>query len=143
MKDEKIALYKLIDGEGNVIYVGQTNNIKNRMYRHLNAKPCKGNGSGTFYGRKDITPEIIEYVYTRKEAFKREEELQKEYGLTTDNEHRMEWRLKGGIYWYEKTKEEQSKRMKEFWATISEERKRIQGEILTKGRKNKKQLCIA
>ncbi len=132
-ENEEIAIYKIIDKENNVLYIGQTNNIKIRFYTHTKRKPCKNNGSGTFYGRTDISIEVIEYVYNRKEAFKREEELQKQYGLHTDNDNRYAWRLKGDRNPYK----EQSELMKKVWSKKSQEEKQKIGKILYEGRKKK------
>lgn len=74
-----IAVYKIVNSNGVVEYVGQTKNIKQRTYQHFNRKP--GTNHGLFYGRKDVIIEIIEYVRTRKEAFKIEAYWQNFYGF--------------------------------------------------------------
>lgn len=136
MKDEKIAIYKLINEEGVIVYIGQTNNVEIRLYTHTKRRPCVGNGSGKFYGLT-LTIEVIEYVYTRKEAFKREEELQRLYGLNTDNENRYKWRLENPEYTIEQQAMEQSERMKKYWSSKTQEDKLKQSKILCNGRKKK------
>ncbi len=61
-------VYDLIDNAGNTIYVGQSKNLKNRMYMH------KGIRKSPFYGRSDISIVPINSYNTRSDARKAEGE---------------------------------------------------------------------
>lgn len=81
----KISIYKLVNDKGIVEYVGQSKCPEYRFVQHT----VEGVGwiVGKFIGRTDIHMEIIEYIDNKKEAWIKENEWQKFYGLETDREH--------------------------------------------------------
>lgn len=80
-------VYELKDGNNQVVYVGITNNPKSRLRQHTRVKPAHY-GNGKFYGRTDITIEVVAGPMPRLEALEIENELQKQYGLVTDRQRR-------------------------------------------------------
>jgi predicted GIY-YIG superfamily endonuclease len=71
-------VYEIVNLFGTIEYVGETNNPKLRFINHK----CK---NGIFYKRQDIIMNVLDETYnTKKEAFLRQIELQKEYNLITD-----------------------------------------------------------
>ena len=74
-------VYQLIEN-GKVIYVGETQYPKQRLYDHTKRKPNQS-GHGLFYG-KDLEIEIIECYATKKEAWHRQVKEQKKFGFATD-----------------------------------------------------------
>jgi len=74
-------VYQLIQ-DGKVVYVGETQNPKQRMYDHTKRKP-KHSGHGLFYGL-NLEIEIIECYATKKEAWHRQVKEQKKFGFATD-----------------------------------------------------------
>ena len=74
-----IHVYLLKDSNDNVVDVGQSQNPTERLYRKTKCKPSSGQGH--FYGRTDITQEIVSSHLTRKEALIEEERLKIYYGL--------------------------------------------------------------
>lgn len=74
-------VYQLIEN-GRVIYVGETQNPKQRLYDHTRRKP-NHSGHGLFYG-KDLEIEIIECYASKKEAWHRQVKEQKKFGFQTD-----------------------------------------------------------
>ena len=70
------AIYKLIDSNKNVVYVGQTYDPILRLKDHLEPR-------GLFHGRLDIKLEIIEWVPCVG-VKKKEEYWQLYYGLSSD-----------------------------------------------------------
>lgn len=84
--ERKKAIYKLIDNEENVIYIGQTYDPVFRLVQHTKYKKYEDfNFNGRFEGRTDIRLEIIEWI-DAKFAAKREAELQIEYGFKTEKQ---------------------------------------------------------
>jgi predicted GIY-YIG superfamily endonuclease len=75
-------VYELYNLLGTIEYVGHTINAKSRLYSHTKAKP--GNGCGKFYGRTDISMNIVKGFDNRKDAFQYQCQLQEQYGLETD-----------------------------------------------------------
>jgi len=73
-------VYKLINGNGEIEYIGHTLNLKSRLVTHLTSKKSK------FLGRKDLLIIPIKQFHTRKEAYDYQCELQKELGFVTDRE---------------------------------------------------------
>ena len=76
----KQYVYLLRDGNGNVVDVGESKSPKDRLYSKTKRKP--GPGHGKFYGRTDITLEVLKGYDDRKEARQEEKRLQKLYNLT-------------------------------------------------------------
>lgn len=79
MKFNMKYVYELIDIYGNVVYVGETKQPKLRFRQH------RGRKASQFYGRQ-IVMNIVGTYPNSKEAFAKQCELQKEYGLMTDSE---------------------------------------------------------
>lgn len=63
---KKYSVYKLVNGDGKVEYVGRTTQPKIRLCQHINWKPNPG--VGKFYGRTDITMEIVKVFDNVKDA---------------------------------------------------------------------------
>lgn len=80
---KKITVYKLVNDNGIVEYVGQSKCPDHRFKQHT----IEGIGwkKGKFIGRTDITFEIIEEVYDIKEAHKREAYWQEFYGFIPEH----------------------------------------------------------
>ena len=81
-------VYLLKDGNGKVIDVGESKDPPTRLYMKTKQKPgprIKTN----FYGRTDITQEVVSSHPTRKEARVEEGRLKLQYGL--------EWTERSGI----------------------------------------------
>jgi predicted GIY-YIG superfamily endonuclease len=77
-------VYKIIDSNNNVLYVGECSNPIIRLSRHKNSQ-------GHFTGRKDIELVIIRKFNVKtadfkKKAFQFQCKIQKKYGLETDQE---------------------------------------------------------
>ena len=75
---EWITVYKLIDENNKVVWVGETQDTKRRLWQHKSK-------SGKFHN-KDIRMDIVTSYLNRKDAYNHQIELQKEYGLITDND---------------------------------------------------------
>ena len=74
------VVYQLVNGKGEIEYVGNTKNPNTRLYNHT----CK---NGTFAGRKDLRLEIVKSGFRKeKTAFNYQCKLQKELGFETDME---------------------------------------------------------
>jgi predicted GIY-YIG superfamily endonuclease len=74
------SVYELYNSMGTVEYVGESSRPKVRFIEHTKNKPtCRGHGK--FYGRPDITMNIVAEFQDRKEAMKLEGELKLQYGL--------------------------------------------------------------
>ena len=81
---KKWYVYELVNLMGSVEYVGESANLKDRIYTHFKRKP-DGN-RGKFYGRCDMIVNIAAEFDNKKDAWDLQCELQKEYGLITDRE---------------------------------------------------------
>lgn len=93
---KKWYVYELVNLMGSVEYVGETSNLKDRIYTHLKRKP-DNYGRGKFYGRNDIIINIAAEFDNKKQAFSHQCKLQKEYGLISDNEKLAENGSKGWV----------------------------------------------
>jgi predicted GIY-YIG superfamily endonuclease len=82
----KHYVYKIVNSNNEIEYIGETTNTKNRWYNHIGK-------NGKFYNRKDISIEIITQFDTKKEAYDYQCELQKNNGFETDLE-KMKSRIK-------------------------------------------------
>jgi predicted GIY-YIG superfamily endonuclease len=82
-------VYELRDGDQVVVYVGESKDPTHRLYRHTKCKP--GMGKGRFYGRTDITMNIVKSFEDRKEARQYEKYLQEKNNLlrTEDKAFRL------------------------------------------------------
>jgi predicted GIY-YIG superfamily endonuclease len=87
-------VYEIINILGSVEYVGQTSNLKARWYNHT--KNIKGSGSGKFYNRSDVFINLVKKFDNKSDSLNYEEELQKEYGFTTDRSKRRKSAIIGG-----------------------------------------------
>jgi hypothetical protein len=72
-------VYLLRDGNGKVVDVGESHDPPSRLYHKTKNKPTPGHGY--FYGRTDITQEVLSSWETKKEARAEEERLKIYYGL--------------------------------------------------------------
>ena len=88
-------VYKILNSEDTVLYIGQTEDPKRRFNQHTKSKPFNGSGSGMFYNRTDVRMKIIEGPINEKEARDLEEELQIQFGFKTDRQKSRNGLLKG------------------------------------------------
>jgi len=84
-KRQVFYVYVLTNQNGEVEYVGESVRPKTRLYEHTRRPPRKTGSYGKFYGRKDLTVEIVSEHSTRKESFNAQCVLQSQYGLPTDH----------------------------------------------------------
>lgn len=91
---EKYYVYTLINGSGEVEYVGATINPKQRYYQHTKHKPSQKHLNGKFYYRSDITMRIEKVFDSKSEAYEFEGELKLTHGLEWTEKTRG---VKGGI----------------------------------------------
>lgn len=75
-----VHVYLLKDGNGKVVDVGESIDPPNRLYMKTKQKPKLRNKTN-FYGRTDITQEVVSSHPTRKEARTEEGRLKLFYGL--------------------------------------------------------------
>lgn len=73
-------VYLLRDGNGKVVDVGEAKNPPTRLYRKTKVKP-RPSDKTSFYGRTDITQEIVAGPMPKKEARAMEGRLKLHYGL--------------------------------------------------------------
>jgi predicted GIY-YIG superfamily endonuclease len=73
------TVYELYDLYGNILYVGETINIKDRFYKHTKCKRVSP-GTGKFKGQLIFFYEVA-YFNNRKDARSLEEELKIQYGF--------------------------------------------------------------
>ena len=77
-------VYELYNLLGTIEYVGETTVPKHRLRCHK--CKSKSSGNGKFYGRTDISMNIVKEFNSKKEAYAYQCQLQKQYGLETDAE---------------------------------------------------------
>ena len=82
-------VYQLINGSGEVLYIGETKSTRWRLYDHTKRK------RGRFYGRTDITLHVISEHESRFESYQEQCRLQKHFGLKSDLEKSSEGFAKG------------------------------------------------
>ena len=73
-------VYELINTLGTVEYVGETETPEIRFRQHTRTKPGH-RGHGNFYGRQDLTLNIVSGPLSKQEAKQLEGKLKKEYGF--------------------------------------------------------------
>jgi predicted GIY-YIG superfamily endonuclease len=73
-------VYELYNLVGTIEYVGETIDTKRRFQNHIKSK------IGKFYGRTDISINVVKGFDIRKDAYQHQCQLQKQYGLITDSE---------------------------------------------------------
>jgi len=78
----KKFVYELINLMGTIEYVGETKRPKERFIEHTKKL------QGKFYNRLDLTMNIVAEFDNKKDAYNKQCELQKQYGLLTDEEVR-------------------------------------------------------
>ncbi len=88
---KKWYVYELVNLMGTIEYVGETYDIKQRLYNHT--KTNKSIWDGKFYGRNDIFMNIVAEFDNNKDAFEYQCKLQKEYGFETDLD-KMQYSIK-------------------------------------------------
>jgi len=76
---ERSAVYKLVDINDTVVYVGQTQDIDGRLYHHI--KP-----SSKSFPNQKLEIEVIQWFDTRKEARAFELIQQKYHGFTPETQ---------------------------------------------------------
>jgi len=97
------TIYKILNQNKVVVYVGQTTQFKTRINQHFNTKPIEGQfGFGKFYGLRDFhSVEIIAKVETKQEARKLEDQLQSYYGIIPESIRKtngiMKYKACGGV----------------------------------------------
>jgi predicted GIY-YIG superfamily endonuclease len=74
-------VYKILDSNDNVVWVGETKNPKERLYGHRHSRQSK-----LKHIKNEIRMEIISIHDNRKDAWNEQIKWQKFYGLETDNE---------------------------------------------------------
>jgi predicted GIY-YIG superfamily endonuclease len=80
-------VYELYNLLGSIEYVGETINTERRFREHTKSK------TGKFYGRTDISMNIVKIFDNGKEAWDYQCELQKKYELITDGEIQSNTRI--------------------------------------------------
>jgi predicted GIY-YIG superfamily endonuclease len=83
-KRQVIYVYELTDQNGKVVYVGESVRPQTRLYEHTRRQPRHRSGYGRFYGRTDLTLEVVAQFDNRKDSFNHQCSLQVQYGLDTD-----------------------------------------------------------
>ena len=83
-----IHVYLLKDGNGKVVDVGESKNPPARLYKKTKAI-LEIDRKTNFYGRTDITLEVVSSHPTRKEARVEEGRLKLFYGLEWTENHRL------------------------------------------------------
>jgi len=76
---KKVFVYKIVNLNGDVEYIGETVNPKRRYYEHVRAK-------GKFAWRKDIKLVLIKEFNNKHDAYNYQCDLQIQYGFKTDKE---------------------------------------------------------
>ena len=85
---KKYYVYEIVNLMGTVEYVGETMYPKRRWDSHTcNAK--KGGGAGKFYNRSDVFMNIVIEFNNRREALDYQYQLQREYCIKTDLDHKF------------------------------------------------------
>tara|TARA_R110000764_G_C10784550_1_gene356673 strand:- start:105 stop:506 length:402 start_codon:yes stop_codon:yes gene_type:complete len=72
-------VYKLVNELGRVEWVGETVRPKVRFYEHTKVTPSSG--KGMFYGRTDLTMEVVASNLNKEDARILEDKLKIKYGL--------------------------------------------------------------
>lgn len=75
---KKHNVYKLVNNEGKIVYIGETLNPRVRFNLHVSK-----NGK---FKREDVSMVIIKSFDNKSDAFNYQCELQLKYGLQTDKE---------------------------------------------------------
>jgi hypothetical protein len=99
-------VYELINDKGIVEYVGESINPLNRFKEHTKHKPRRG--MGKFYGRNDISLNVVKGFDNHKDAYQYQLELQSKYFGVNDNDIAKQNGMKGKEFghlgWVEKRK---------------------------------------
>jgi predicted GIY-YIG superfamily endonuclease len=83
-------VYELRNQNNIVEYIGETKRPKERLWDHMGK-------NGKFTDRRDITMTILFEFETRKEAWYKQCELQKQYGFESDLDKKIKAAVEGGI----------------------------------------------
>ena len=94
----KHFVYKLLNSQGEVEYVGESKNPQKRLYHHTKFKPRPNQSYGKFYGRTDLSVVVCSEHDSKSKAFFAQNELQKQYGFIPDSEI-LSKSLKGHTPW--------------------------------------------
>tara|TARA_R110002167_G_C12145123_1_gene600690 strand:- start:80 stop:484 length:405 start_codon:yes stop_codon:yes gene_type:complete len=83
-----VYVYLLKDGNNKVVDVGESQNPKGRLRDKTKCISLVNKGCTNFYGRTDITHEVVSSWPTRKQALVEEKRLKLLHGLQSTEEHR-------------------------------------------------------
>jgi hypothetical protein len=101
-------VYELINDKGIVEYVGESINPLDRFYQHTKKKFRPKRGMGRFYGREDISLNILKGFDNHREAYEYQLELQNKYFGTNEREiaklNGMKGKEFGHLGWPERRK---------------------------------------
>tara|TARA_R110000772_G_C13014682_1_gene409789 strand:- start:196 stop:513 length:318 start_codon:yes stop_codon:yes gene_type:complete len=86
----KVSVYKLINTEGEVVYIGESKRPKRRLKEHI--QYCR---ESVWYGH-DLNMEIVQEFDNKQDAYALQCELQESYGMVTDREKARINAIKGG-----------------------------------------------
>ena len=95
---DKKYVYELTNAYGIVEYVGESINPIGRFREHTHRKFRPKKGCGKFYGRTDLTLNILAEFENYKEAFDYQCQLQKKYFGIDDREIARNNGMKGKPY---------------------------------------------
>ena len=96
----KKYVYQLVNENNIVEYVGESFNPHSRFKQHTKKKFRPKKGCGKFYGRTDLSLQILAEFENHKEAFDYQCQLQTKYFGIDDRERARENGIKGGQYGY-------------------------------------------
>lgn len=88
MDGQVFYVYFLVNQSGVIEYIGETTRPKTRMYDHTRRPYKKYAGFGRFYGRTDLTMQIVAEHDSREKSYKHQCELQTLHGFPTDAQNR-------------------------------------------------------
>ena len=84
---KKYYVYEIVNLMGTIEYVGETTMPKRRWSNHkCNANSC---GAGKFKNRSDVFMNIVNEFNNRREALDYKYNLQREYSIKTDLDHKF------------------------------------------------------
>jgi len=91
-------VYELINEKEEIEYVGESKNPQQRFDDHTKRKFRPGRAMGKFYGREDLTLNVVAEFNTRKEAYAYQCELQTKYFGINEREIAAANGIKGKPY---------------------------------------------
>jgi predicted GIY-YIG superfamily endonuclease len=96
----KKYVYELVNKDNVVEHVGESYNPKARYREHVHHKFRPKKGMGKFYGRTDLTLEVVAEFDNRKEAFDYQCQLQTKYFGINDRDKAKQNGIKGKEFGY-------------------------------------------